>query len=392
MTGDVKAATVTEAHESLLAVASLGLVAEHLSQPVFAKNGQLEFVLVNSAFCRLIGRDRDQMLGRRESDVFGAKLTQHHEDQDREVLGQAHPVLAEQAFLASDGTRHCRATTKLPLTDSNGRVTHVVCVVGRAGEGAATAEQVEEELERYAAERTQALKSVQDHLLRKERLMVLGQLAAVLAHQIRNPLGAISNALALARRQLADVDKPMVHEALKIANEEIWEANRIIRDLLDYARIRPPRCSACEIASLVETTLQNEPLPSTVHVVRELNEIVAYVDEQQVRDSLRNLIRNAREAMNDKGTLRLRTRVRGDYAELLVQDSGDGVPPEHRSLLFEPLVTSKPLGIGLGLPTARALIVNQGGTLDCVEPEEPPGACFSMRLPLYQPQEEDNAD
>jgi len=275
----------------------------------------------------------------------------------------------------------------LPLPNAAGVVTHVVCVVGQAGERTATAQQLEQELERYAQERTRALRDIQDQLLRKERLMVLGQLAAGLAHQIRNPLGAIANALALTKRQLGNSANEIVAEALQIANDEIWEANRIIGDLLDYARITPPTPTPTSLGETIRAAVESEPLSDQVRVVLEVPEITVEVDQRQVRDALCNLIRNAREAMPNGGELRFEARVAGGNAELRVLDSGEGVPKEHRHLLFEPLVTSKPLGIGLGLPTARALVMNQGGSLECLERDG--GACFLMRLPLSRTQQVD---
>ncbi len=381
----------TNVHETQLTVASLGLIAEHLGQPLYAKNAKLEFVLSNTAFCNWVGRSREDLLGRTESSVFGSEVASHHERTEREVLTQALPVTAEEQFPGADGVLHHRPITKLPLADSNGVVTHVVCVVGQAGESAASAAQLEEELERYAQERTRALRDIQDKLLRKERLMVLGQLAAGLAHQIRNPLGAIANALALARRQMPSNASSLVQEALQIASDEIWEANRIIGDLLDYARIRPPAASETSLGLMVQNAIDSEPMTPQIEIQLDIPDTLVWVDGRQVQDALRNLIRNAREAMPEEGRLTFRARTTGQFAELLIEDTGEGVPEEHRNLLFEPLVTSKPLGIGLGLPTARALIVNQGGSLECIESQRD-GACFLMRLPLYRNQEVENAD
>jgi signal transduction histidine kinase len=232
---------------------------------------------------------------------------------------------------------------------------------------------------------------VQEELLNKERLMVLGQLAAGLAHQIRNPLGAISNGLALVRRQTQSLHNPIVEEALRIAGDEIWEANRIIGDLLEYARIRPAIPALVELRQVVNGALDAEPLPDSINVEIKIEDLTLHVDEKQVRSALSNLIRNAREAMPDGGTLRFTSQLRGDELELAIADSGVGIPKHQAHLLFEPLVTSKPLGMGLGLPTARALIANQGGTLECVAKIEP-GACFVLRLPIHPRSEGPDAD
>jgi signal transduction histidine kinase len=228
--------------------------------------------------------------------------------------------------------------------------------------------------------REEQLKAAQQELLRKERLMVLGQLAAGLAHQIRNPLAAISNAVAIARRQTPEANQ-RVHEALRIAGEEVWEANRTIADLLDFARIRPPQIGSVSLNTLIGGALEAEPLPETIRVELALPPLTLLVDERQVCDAVRNVIRNAREAMHGVGTLYFSASVAGGVAELSIRDTGEGVAEESQHLLFEPLVTSKPLGIGLGLSTARALVTNQGGSLEYVTQSQG-GACFVLRLPL----------
>lgn len=391
MKRDLDAPDSAKAPETQLTVASLGFIAEHLSQPVYAKNAQLEFVLLNTTSCQWLGREREDLLGRTERDVFGPELGEPHEATDREVLQHELPVTAEEQFPDGEGTLQSRPVTKLPITDASGVVTHVVCVVGHAGESAASAQQLEEELERYAMERTRALQEIQEDRLKKERLMVLGQLAAGLAHQIRNPLAAIANALALARRQMPTDASELVKEALRIANDEIWVANRIIGDLLEFARIPQAVPGDVPLLEMVQGALDQEPVGSHIAVELQVPPLVVRADSRQVRDALRNLVRNAGEAMPTAGTLTFQAEPVGAFAELRISDTGEGIPGGHRHLLFEPLVTSKPFGIGLGLPTARALIANQGGTLECVESTER-GACFSIRLPLATRGEERDAD
>jgi signal transduction histidine kinase len=192
----------------------------------------------------------------------------------------------------------------------------------------------------------------------------------------------IANAISLASKQIPEETGAL--EALGMANEDVWVVNRIIADLLDYARIRPPARHPVRLGDLVTAAVEEEPLPTSIEVRSFLDDATIEVDAQQVQDAIRNLVRNAREAMDGTGTLSFRTRLDGEWVELWVEDTGHGVSAEHRHLLFEPLISSKPLGIGLGLPTARALVVNQGGTLDSVDAEGK-GARFVMRLPVREP-------
>jgi len=231
-----------------------------------------------------------------------------------------------------------------------------------------------------AEESVRLLRQQQDELLKKERLIVLGQLAGSLAHQLRNPLCAISNAVAFLRRELAGLTTTSMEDALRIAGEEVWVANRIIEDLLDYARIRPPAPRNLSVQELVESALGRESIPPGVKVEQRLGDERVHVDLSQICDAMGKLIRNAFEAMDGSGTITIASRPDDDLVELTITDTGVGISREEAALLFEPLVTSKPLGIGLGLTTARALVVNQGGTLEA-EGERGKGARFKLRLP-----------
>lgn len=393
------ASAAASPQESLLTLASLGLIAEHLSEPLFAKDRSHRFVLVNRAFCELVHLSREALLGQSEADLHGRE---GEVEQEALVLEKHSPLSGQRQFETPDGLKTTRPATYLPLTDSDGSVTHVVCVVGHAGESIASSDRLQEEMNRYAVEHTRALRAVQQDMLRRERLMVLGQIAAGVAHQVRNPLAEITLALALARKH-APADGDALRETLKLADVGVTEANRIITDLVDYARIRAPRPMYMPLLDIVTAALHEECPPPEVRVILEIPDVEVYVDPQQVRDALRKVIRNAHESMDGKGELRLEGYVTSAletsgpqtapipqsgeckqplFAELRISDTGVGVSEQHRALLFEPMVTGKPLGLGLGLTTALTLVTHQGGTLECL-PNIAPGATFLMKLPLH---------
>lgn len=245
----------------------------------------------------------------------------------------------------------------------------------------------DEDLERRVDERTRALRDAQGELLRKERLLVLGQLSGGLAHQIRTPLTTITNAVAVLRRKLAEAADPEIGELLRILSEEVGEANRIITDLVDFARVRPPTCVLMPVTTLVESALAAARPAHDVEVIRELDaELLICVDERQTRDALANVIRNALEAMGGGGRLTLRAIVAAPHLCITVDDTGPGLSEAAMAHLFDSLVTTKALGLGLGLTIARALIENQGGELRHVARGAGAGARFEIRVPLTRPE------
>lgn len=369
---------------TLLTLAALGLIVEHLDQPVFAKDRNQRFVLLNGAFCDLVESTRAQLLHQTEGDILPITPPSPLE---RSVFDHGTPTGGLRAFTTTAGTPLVRHATFVPLIDGQGAVTHVVGVVGHPGETVTNPGQFQEELERYAVERTAALRAMQQDLLRRERMWVLSQVAAGLAHQLRNHLAAITNAVSIIRKHVAAKDK-VAHQALEIAYSAAFESSSTIGDLLDYTKPRQSKPVMVSLKDIVADALELTPPPTGVTIIFDQLDVEVFVDAHQVRDALRKVIRNAYEAMAGKGELQLTTSAVDDPAqpmvELRIADTGIGVSEQHRDLLFEPMITSKPLGLGLGLASALALVTQQGGTIECLRGVDA-GACFALRLPSASP-------
>jgi PAS domain S-box-containing protein len=363
----------------------LAQVLEAVSHPIFVKDRQHRWVFLNEAFARMVGHPREVLLGKSDHDFFPKAEADWFHARDRELFESGLVVdVAEEPITDAQGVLHRLATTKVPLRDGSGRITHLVGIIHditalKAAEEALKASN--EVLEQRVAERTHALAAAQHELLRKERLAVLGQLTGGLAHQIRNPLGAITNALFLLKRQLG-AQAEETASLVRIIEEECWTANRIITDLLDYARVREPQRVPTALGALVDSVLTSNPAPAHVQVElpRDGGSPALLVDPVQLGGALGNLVRNALEAMPGPGTLTVSLQHTGEAVEVAVSDTGGGISPQVLDRLFEPLVTTKQLGLGLGLTTARALVENQGGTLRC-ENQPGVGARFVIRLP-----------
>lgn len=364
----------------------LAAVVENVAQPVFVKDAQSRFVLLNRAFVTLVGHERETMLGKTDADFFPEAEADFFRKMDERVLHEGTSLtIEEEPVTDAQGQRRYLRTTKSPLRDASGRVTHLVGVIVDMSEvkrAEPLLRSANEELERAVEERTRDLRDVQQALLRKERLTVLGQLAGGLAHQIRNPLAAMQTAAAVLRRRLGEHEDPDVLSALNVIREEVWEANRIITDLLDYARVKPPSRADVQVEQLLAAAIDATTPPSRVILQWDVTPgIVVRVDERQTRDALENVVRNAFEAMPQGGTLSISAHVDAGAALIALEDTGPGLTRDSLKHLFEPLVTSKPLGLGLGLSTARALVENQGGTIRCAT-QRGTGARFEVRLPL----------
>ena len=364
----------------------LGTVIDHVAHPIFVKDRDYRFVFVNEAFCAMVGFPCGQMLGKTDYDFFPEEEADFFRAKDAEMFASGERVVIEQEPIsAADGHRHWLATTKVPYRPpGQPEVTHLVGIIHDVTRLKAAEEalrQSNEELERRVAERGRALAAAQGELLRKERLAVLGQLAGGVAHQIRNPLAIIKNASYVLEKAIGPTADPTIVGSLAMIHDEITHADGIVTDLLDYAAVRPPRFREVAIDEVIDLAVRSDRIPSIVRLEVEVASLPPlWLDDQQLHGALGNLIRNACEAMPDGGTLTVGARADGDVVAIFVEDTGPGIPPEVRDRLFEPLVTTKPLGLGLGLVTARTLVANHGGTIVAGTGKKG-GARFEIRLP-----------
>lgn len=367
--GDLDTAALPDAGLALV-------ILEKLPTPLCVRDRQRRYVWVNSAFAAAFSRAAADLIGKTDFDLLPHEQALLEQTRDERVFRDGQDLFFEDRGGAA-ATLIGMSGWHIPLKRPDQSVEYVLRQWGTGGSAGPQIPPTPN-----AEESVRMLKEQQNELLKKERLIVVGHLTGSLAHSIGNQLAAICNAVAVLRRELSGQTTSAIAQALDIAQEEVWNANRIIRDMLAYSRIRPPAQRAVGVQELVDTALAEESVPQGVSIDRRLGSERVYVDPNQVGVAIANLVRNACEAMNDQGTLTIASRRDEDSVELTISDTGVGISQEEIALLFEPLVTSKALGIGLGLTTARALVANQGGTLEC-EGERGKGARFKLRLPAF---------
>lgn len=211
---------------------------------------------------------------------------------------------------------------------------------------------------------------MEDEFRRMGELAAIGQLAASIAHELRNPLSSIKGAAQFLHEQYSD--HSTIEEFLTIIVEEVNGLNRLTTEFLEFARpieIEPkPIC----LNEVVEKTLRLMAVhisESRVEVVDELDPDLPIIeaDGEQIEQILKNVILNAVEAMPDGGTLRIRTRASAAYGgcvELSVSDTGTGIAPDKLDRIFLPFVTTKTKGTGLGLSVVQKIVENHGGHIE----------------------------
>jgi PAS domain S-box-containing protein len=242
------------------------------------------------------------------------------------------------------------------------------------------------ELEARVDERTRQLQAAQDELLRKERLSAIGQLTAMVAHELRNPLSAIKNTL----HALKEGAGPTLARPVARMERSLERCHQIIGELLDFTRVRALQCHERCLDEWLGDLLDEQHLPAEIALVRALQAGAARAafDPDRLRRVIINLVENAAQALAEAKdrpdpTITLGTRLAGERVEIVIEDNGPGIPPENAARIFDPFFTTKSTGTGLGLPMVKQIVEQHGGDI-ALASTPGQGTRFSIRIPLHQ--------
>jgi signal transduction histidine kinase len=224
-------------------------------------------------------------------------------------------------------------------------------------------------------------------LMRAEQMMALGQVAAGVAHELRNPLTSIKGLIQVNLRELEARGLPATD--LMVIEHEIRRMEKTLQTFLDFARPPRPDRRCQDIGSIVEPVLalirgRAQKQSVSLRFLRSETAVDAEVDSDQIEQLLLNLVLNALDAMPHGGSLDVELRpARDGFLEIYVRDTGSGIAPHVVTKLFETFVSSKETGVGLGLSLSRRIAEDHGGTLTGYNLPVA-GACFLLRLPAAE--------
>jgi signal transduction histidine kinase len=241
-----------------------------------------------------------------------------------------------------------------------------------------------EQLEDEVDKRTTDLEQVQEKLIRSERLAAVGELASGVGHELRNPLNVIRNCAYLLNMNIQENGDEEAANTLRVLDKQIDIANKIVTDLLDFTRITPPSRSKIELNGLVRESLSWVTIPkhATVNTNLNGNSMDIHTDPEQIGRVFTNIIANAIQAFNGKeGTLDIDAGTDEGFAWVQFRDNGCGISDDNMTRIFEPLFTTKPKGIGLGLAISKRLVEQNGGKIE-VASQTGQGTTFIVKLPL----------
>jgi PAS domain S-box-containing protein len=315
---------------------------------------------VNDKFCEISQYSREELLGQ-DHRIINSSFHSKAFIQDLwRTIASGRVWHGEIRNRAKDGSFYWVDTTIVPFLDGRGKPYQYVAIradiTGR--------------------------KEAEARLVQQAALARLGQLAAVVAHEVKNPLAGIKGAIQvlMSRRQPGDGELPVMRDIVA----RVDALNELIGDLMVYARPRAPRLAAVPLALLLGEAvemLRRDPLGAALDVEVEAGEIQVTVDAELVRAAVLNVLINAAQAMGGRGRLTITGKQEQTAAAVEVHDSGPGIPEGIRDDVFEPFFTTKSRGGGLGLPIARRTAELHGGTLTLSCPPDG-GTIMRLTLPL----------
>jgi len=317
-------------------------------------------VMVSPAAEKFLGAPAGQFLGRRVTEIFP----------------MGHP-LRDALHLEGDELGELAAEIELKTAEGEKRVS-------------VTVQAIQEDGERMGALLTlrdlDSIESINTQLQVSERLAALGRITAGVAHEVKNPLNSMRLWLENLKECLPPDSDSSANQAVQVLDKEIDRLDAVVKRFLDFTRPMDVRLEPTQLAELLKEVLevaQPQMQKANIQVAQLLPIDVpeVYVDRALLKQAVLNLVLNAGESMPSGGQLRLMLTRRGEMAEISVEDTGRGIPPEHRQKIFQLFFTTRPGGNGIGLASTFRIVQLLNGSIDFTT-EVGKGTTFRIELPL----------
>lgn len=347
-------------------------------------------LMVNDAMCAMTGYDRAEILAATPGTPAFIATRSQVPDLDKAITkGLAHQIYTVQSITRKDGTPLWVGSLLSPVRHGDGSLAFWSIMIRDISEQRAAEQQLQESQDR--------LRRLQDEMAHIGRVNDLGEMAAAIAHEINQPLTAISNYMSVAQQMVA-TGPDANHDLSKVvtnAGTQAVRAGHILRRMRSFIERRDHVRSTERVDELIESAIELTLLgagkrPVDIAYQPSAHDMAVRVDPVQIQQILLILLRNAMEACaraqpNEPAHMRIFTELaEGDarHIAIHVTDNGPGLSPDVASQIFQPFITTKPGNLGMGLPIARRLAEHHGGRLDHLPSAI--GAHFVIHLPLHK--------
>ncbi len=341
---------------------------------------------VNRAFEKLTGYSDEEIVGKHFTKIgtLQARDIPRYLKMFSDVLRGKDVPFIEFSYKQKDGTFRW-AEAHVSIMREDGKLTGIQAVlrdISDRKESEQTLKESQKKLKEYSdnleelvEEKTRALKDA-------ERMAVIGEIAAMVGHDLRNPLTGIAGAVYYLKTKLGPKMDETIRKMLEIAERNVEYSDKIISDLLDYSRkvyLEKAETTPRSIMMDIWSSLQ---VPKKIQVNdRTQRKPMIIIDTQKMKRVFTNIITNAMDAMPDGGKLTITSRKLDDKVEFTFIDTGAGIPDEIKEKIWMPLFTTKAKGMGLGLAICKRMVEAHGGLI-CVESTVGKGTTFTVKMPL----------
>ncbi|MBF0479156.1 MAG: PAS domain-containing protein [Candidatus Omnitrophica bacterium] len=338
---------------------------------IYFKDINSKFIMANLATIRIMRcKSQEDILGKTDFDFYAKELAEKFFKDEQEILRLGKSKIdMEESVIDEYNRMRILSTSKVVLMNQDGKPVGLVGV-GRDITDRKLAEEVlkrdNETLEKIIKVRSQELLDIHVELEQSKRLSDIGTLAATIAHELRNPLAAISIAAGNIKRKV--VDAP-IERHLQTIEKKIIESDQIINNLLFYSRLRPPQHENLYIYNVLNECVDTarEMSPKTLWVEKKIEDVKNVSidgDPLQMKEMFMNIMNNACDAVPDaRGSVEILATHDKNFINVYIKDNGVGIAKANLEKIYDPFFTTKVKGTGLGLTVCHQIIKMHGGSI-----------------------------
>ena len=362
------------------------------STPMFfvAINSKGRTLFINKSMLEALNYTEDEVLDRDYITTFVPEDERVNLERvfDRLLVSHA-PTFNENHIVAKSGKKYFVEWHGAPIFDEKGNFDYFFGVGLDITKRIRVEDELrglKENLEVAVIKKAKELMEVKDKVTRFEKLAILGKLAGIVAHELRTPLGVIKNSVYFMKSKLEkiNVDEKITNQ-LDVIDAEVCVSDRIIEDILTFARIKEPQIEGVDVKELIKAAINKVVISEEIQIILKIQKDLpqVLVDKEHMVLVFLNIITNALQSMEAGGNLTLGAYENEDYIEIEIADTGVGIPKVNLNKIFDPLYTTKIRGTGLGLSVCQSIVNLHKGKIK-VESEEDKGTIFRVSLPSKQ--------
>jgi len=360
----------------------LDQIINNIPSPIFVKDEDHRWILLNGPYCDFMGYKKEELIGKSDFDFFPKQEAEVFWQKDQLVLDSGQININEEYFTDAKGMKHFIITKKVPFYRENGEKT-LVGIINDITESKAYEQRILK-LNTELQEFNEKLKKAYDQLARSERLAAMGEMAAMIGHELRNSLGVIRNSVYYLKKKLPlHTQEQALIKYLDILENEVSISDKVIGGILTYNRIKQPVLLRTDINAIITRILEKIDFPQGILKESSLDPSLPEinVDADQMGQVFTNIVSNAIDAMPRGGKLSVKSFRRDAGLVVEFSDTGAGIAHEELSKIFKIGFTTKQHGSGLGLAICESIVGLHNGKIEAFS-QIGKGTAIIIYLPL----------